>query len=93
MTWTRLLYIKNMHKAMKRVIPGQTFEELPISKRYQGELRKQFRIHGVPWIYDLKEPGQNPRDRKPKVSKAALEKVERLKRIQKHLVESDKKIE
>ena len=75
MTWTRLLYIKNIHKAMKRVIPGETRAELPITKRYQGELRKQFRINGVPWIYDLKERGPNPRDRPPKISKASLEKV------------------
>lgn len=40
MTWTRLLYIKNMQKAMRRVIPGEVMQELPISKRYQGELRK-----------------------------------------------------
>lgn len=46
----------------------------------------------MPWIYDLKEPTPNPRDRKPKVSKASLEKVERIKRIQKNLEDNDKKI-
>lgn len=85
------MYIKNIHKAMQRVVPGETMEELHISKRYQGELRKQFRINGVPWIYDLKERGPNPRDRPPKSSKALAEKLERLKKIQKNMLENEKK--
>ena len=85
MTWTRLMYIKNMEKAMQRVIPGQIMTELPISKRYQGELRKQFRIAGVPWIYNLEKAKPHHRDRKPKISHWQIEKDERLQRIQKNL--------
>lgn len=40
MTWTRLFYIKNLERAFQRVIPGQERVELPISKRYQAEIRK-----------------------------------------------------
>lgn len=54
MTWTRLFYVKNLEQAFKRVIPGQERIELPISKRYQAQIRKEFRVAGVPWIYDLK---------------------------------------
>jgi hypothetical protein len=92
MTWTRLLYIKNMKKAMCRVIPGRPMEELPISKRYQGELRKQFRIAGVPWLYELKEPKPHHRDRRPKESRASKEKKERMQKIQKNLAESSQKM-
>jgi len=54
MTWTRLFYVKNLNSAFKRVVPGVARGELPISKRYQAEIRKEFRMAGVPWIYGLK---------------------------------------
>ncbi len=63
-----------------------------ISRRYQAMIRKQFRLNGVPWIYNLKEPSQNPRDRKPKARKSEKKKEERLIKIQKALAESEKKI-
>lgn len=69
MTWTRLFHIRNVEKAFKRVIPGAPREELAVSKRYQAEMAKLFRINGVPWLYDLKPEAFNPRDKKPKTKK------------------------
>lgn len=77
---------------MKRVIPDRPREQLVISRRYQAELRKQFRANGVPWLYELKAPKEHHRDRKPKPSKRSIEKEERLIKIQKNLAESQKKI-
>lgn len=55
-------------------------------------MRKQFRIHGVPWIYDLKQEKMNPRDKKPKTAKRVIERAERHLKIQKNLAEADEKI-
>lgn len=81
MTWTRLFYVKNLEKAFLRVIPGRERTELPISKRYQAEIRKEFRMAGVPWIYGLTEPKTNPRDIRPKSRKRDLDRVIRLDKI------------
>ena len=45
-----------------------------INKRYQAMIRKQFRLNGVPWIYNLQQPKQNPRDIKPKERKSVKKK-------------------
>lgn len=81
MTWTRLFYVKSLEHAFKRVVPGKERTELPISKRYQAQIKKEFRVAGVPWIYDLKEPTINPRDRRPKPQKKVLEKQIRIEKI------------
>lgn len=91
MTWTRLFYVKNLEKAFKRVIPGKEPVELPISKRYQAEIRKEFRMAGVPWIYNLSQPKLNPRDKPPKAKKGVVEKELRLEKIQKALKENETK--
>ena len=69
MAWTRLFHVKDLSKAFARVIPSQPLTELVINKRYQAMIRKEFRLAGVPWIYNLKEPRLNPRDKKPKGTK------------------------
>lgn len=81
MTWTKLFYVKNLEKAFLRVIPGRERTELPISKRYQAEIRKEFRMAGVPWIYGLTELKTNPRDIRPKSRKRDLDRVIRLDKI------------
>lgn len=91
MTWTRLFYVKNITKAFSRVIPGAEREELAISKRYQAQIRKEFRMAGVPWIYDLKPPKENPRDRRPKSKKREAERSIRLAKIEKALKENETK--
>lgn len=91
MTWTRLFYVNNISKAFKRVLPGATREELPISKRYQAQIRKEFRMAGVPWIYDLKPAPQNPRDRRPKSKKREEERSVRLAKIEKLVKENEAK--
>ena len=72
MTWSRLFHIKSLQLAMQRVVPNLPLPELHVSKRYQAQIRKQFRLHGIPWVYDLDYPKQNPRDKKPKTKKRVL---------------------
>jgi hypothetical protein len=91
MTWTKLLYVKNLEKAFTRAIPGRERAELPINSRYQAEIRKEFRLAGVPWIYNLAEPKINPRDRQPKTKKRFAEHELRLDKIQKLLKENEAK--
>ena len=88
MTWTRLFHVKNIDLAFKRVIPGRERPELAISKRCQAQIRKEFRLAGVPWIYNLNEPKSNPRDKRPKSKKREAVKEIRLDKIQKSLKES-----
>jgi hypothetical protein len=66
MTWSRLFHIKDINKAMARVIPGRPLEELAISKKYQAQMAKLYRLNGVPWIYNLKPEALNPRDKTPR---------------------------
>lgn len=72
MTWTRLFYIKSIEQAFQRVVPGTPRVELPINKRYQAQIKKEFRLAGVPWIYNLETPKINPRDLKPKTKRREL---------------------
>lgn len=91
MTWTRLFHVKNIEKAFSRVIPGVQRQELAINKRYQAQIRKEFRIAGVPWIYDLKPALPNPRDKRPKSKKREAEKFIRLAKIEKSVKENEGK--
>jgi hypothetical protein len=61
---------------------------LAISKRYQAQIRKEFRLAGVPWIYDLQPPKENPRDRRPKSKRREAERSIRLAKIEKSLKEN-----
>jgi galactokinase len=54
-------------------------------------LKKQFRANGVPWIYDLKDIPENPRDKNAKQAKHIIAKALRVQRVQKALQESDAK--
>lgn len=85
MTWTRLFYIKNLEQAFKRVIPGKDRIELPVSKRYQAQIKKEFRLAGVPFIYDLQPEKRNPRDVRPKPKKREASREIRMAKIQKAL--------
>lgn len=88
MTWTRLFHVKNIEKAFARVIPGVQRQELAINKRYQAQICKEFRLAGVPWIYDLKPALPNPRDKRPKSKKREAEKSIRLAKIEKSVKEN-----
>ena len=46
---------------------------------------------GVPWIYDLKNDKSNPRDKRPKSKKRDGDRVLRLEKIEKALIESGEK--
>jgi hypothetical protein len=85
------MYIKGIETAFRRVIPGKDRVDLPISKRYQAEIRKEFRLAGVPFIYNLEAPKTNPRDLKPKPKKREMSKEIRLAKIQKALKENEVK--
>ena len=69
MTWSRLFHIQSLQLAMQRVLPNMPRPELHVSKRYQAQIRKQFRLNGIPWVYHLQEPAENPRNKKPKIKK------------------------
>jgi hypothetical protein len=43
-----------------------------VSKRYQAQIKKEFRLAGVPFIYDLKPEKMNPRDKRPKPKKREI---------------------
>lgn len=91
MTWTRLFHLTSLKGALKRTTALSQTTEFPISKRYQAQIRKEFRLAGVPWIYDLREQAPNPRDRRPKPKKREQAKVLRHEKIEKLLKEAPAK--
>ena len=85
MTWTRLFHIKNFEQALKRVVPNKPRTELAVSSRYQAEIRKEFRLAGVPWIYNMQPLRPNPRDQRPKPKKREAKRALRVEKIEKAL--------
>lgn len=92
MVWTRLLYTQ-LPKAFERVrVPGTNSFRSEIGNRYRAVLRKTFRLHGVPWIYDADVlKANNPRDKKPKLPRRERDRPLQLAKIEKNLEDIEAK--
>ncbi|KAM3140303.1 hypothetical protein pb186bvf_007659 [Paramecium bursaria] len=83
--WLRLAYLQLPRAFNRQIVNGRHLKQ-DISGRYKALLRKQFYIHGVPWIYDApKTDDKNPRHKKPKGHKNAIIKQERVEKIRKNI--------
>lgn len=64
--WLRLSYL-SLPEALKGSMRNGAWYKSAISGRYKAELRRQFHMHGLPWIYDPpRDDSKNPRHKKPK---------------------------
>lgn len=66
MVWTRVFQIPTLRNAFTPFSRHLPVLKPFFSLREKARLRKVFRESGVPWIYDLKEPTPNQRDKRPK---------------------------
>ena len=77
--WTRLFYL-SAKTAFKTHLADGRLVHRALPNRYQNMLKKQFRIHNVPWTFTkLPDDAMNPRHKRPKGSKVDLSK-QRVKR-------------
>mmetsp|Transcript_10147 Transcript_10147/g.8681 ORF Transcript_10147/g.8681 Transcript_10147/m.8681 type:complete len:88 (-) Transcript_10147:286-549(-) len=86
--WTRLMWIDLPNALKSQKVNGKWHSPI-LSGRYRHLLRRQFKVAGVPWIYENKVQKKNPRHKKPKGKIWMLEKPIRLAKIKKALEEAD----
>ncbi len=81
--WTKLLYISIPQAIKPQFVNGKWHRSL-LSGRYKNLLKRTFKMHGLPWIYDT-EAKRNPRHKMPKGHSYVHEKPIRLAKIKKAL--------
>lgn len=93
MVWTKLLHT-NIASAIKpSVVDGKWYRPV-ISARYKATLKKEFRLAGVPWIYESNALSlNNPRDKKPKGHKHEFRKPIHLAKVKKSLEDAEEAME
>lgn len=96
--WTRLFYL-SAKTAFKTHLADGRLVHRALPNRYQNMLKKQFRIHNVPWTFTkLPDDAMNPRHKRPKGSKVDLSKQrvkrrdERAKKVYSYLKTADEQI-
>ena len=91
--WTKLLHV-NIGKAIKPQIVDGARHRAVISARYKAMLKKQYRIAGVPWIYESNvSTAVNPRHKKPKGHKHEFKMPIHLAKVKQALESSEEAME
>jgi len=82
--WTRLLYMP-LPQAFRPALVNGKWHRPTIGARYRNMLKYHFKANAVPWTFDHKERGINPRHKEPKGHKFERERPIKLAKIKKAL--------
>lgn len=88
MVWTKLIHC-DLATAIKPMFKNGSWHKPIISGRYKAMVKKEFRIAGLPWLYEPPSTKMNPRDKAPKMKKQLKLKPVRLARIKQALKENE----